>query len=98
MLCTQERAKAQLKYNMLQQIDGTSQNAEEIGRQMLTFGRRMSMAETFARIDGIEAADAQRVAEKVIWDQEIAMAAIGPNLKYVGDLNYLRRGTYWNRL
>jgi len=93
-----ERAKAQLKYNMLQQTDGTSQNAEEIGRQMLTFGRRMSLAETFARIDGISSADVQRVAEKVIWDQEVAFAGVGPNLKYVGDLNTLRRGTYWNRL
>ena len=65
---------------------------------MLTFGRRMSLAETFARIEGIDAADVQRVAEKVIWDQEVAFAAIGPNLKYVGDLNALRRGTYWNRL
>jgi len=94
----QERGKSQLKYNMLQQIDGTSQNAEEIGRQLLTFGRRMTLAETFARIDGIEAADVQRVAEKVIWDQEVSLAAIGPNLKYVPDLNALRRGTYWNRL
>ncbi|KAL1519473.1 hypothetical protein AB1Y20_022992 [Prymnesium parvum] len=93
-----ERAKRQLKYNMLQQVDGTSQNAEEIGRQMLTFGRRMSMAETFARIDGIDAENLQRVAEKVIWDQEVAFAAIGPNLKYTGDLNALRRGTYWNRM
>jgi len=93
-----ERGKSQLKYNMLQQIDGTSQNAEEIGRQLLTFGRRMTLAETFARIDGIEAADVQRVAEKVIWDQEVSLAAIGPNLKYVPDLNALRRGTYWNRL
>jgi len=92
------RAKSQLKYNILQQVDGTSQNAEEIGRQMLTFGRRMSLAETFARIEGIDAADVQRVAEKVIWDQEVAFAAVGPNLKYVGDLNALRRGTYWNRL
>ena len=66
--------------------------------QMLTFGRRMSLAETFARIDGIEAADVQRVAEKVIWDQEVAMAAVGPNLKYVMDLNGLRRGTFWNRM
>jgi len=92
------RAKSQLKYNILQQVDGTSQNAEEIGRQMLTFGRRMSLAETFARIDGIESGDVARVAEKVIWDQEVAFAGIGPNLKYVGDLNYLRRGTFWNRL
>ena len=51
---------------MLTQMDGTSPNAEEIGRQMLAFGRRMSLAETFARIDAIESDDVTRVAEKVI--------------------------------
>jgi processing peptidase subunit beta len=91
-------AKAQLKYNMMMQMDGTSPNAEEIGRQMLAYGRRMSLAETFARIDAIEADDVTRVAEKVIWDQEVSFAAIGPNLKYAFDINALRRGTYWNRL
>ena len=91
-------AKAQLKLNMLAQMDGTSPNAEEIGRQMLAYGRRMSLAETFARIDAIEAEDVQRVSEKVIWDQEIAFAGMGPNLKYVFDVNGLRRGTFWNRL
>ena len=91
-------AKAQLKYNMLMQMDGTSPNAEEIGRQMLVYGRRISLAETFARIDAIEADDVQRVAEKVIWDQEVAFAGMGPNLKYVYDINGLRRGTFWNRL
>jgi len=91
-------AKAQLKYNMLMQMDGTSPNAEEIGRQMLAYGRRMSLAETFARIDAIEPEDVTRVAEKVIWDQEVAFAGMGPNLKYVFDINGLRRGTFWNRL
>jgi len=91
------RGKAQLKFNMLQQMDGTSANAEEIGRQLITFGRRMSLAETFARIDDITPADVKRVAEKLIWDQEVAFAAVGANLKYIGDLNALRRGTYWNR-
>ena len=94
----QVRAKMQLKYNILQQMDGTSPTAEEIGRQMITFGRRMNLAETFARIDAIEPADVQRVAEAIIWDQEVAFAGLGPNLKTVGDLNHLRRGTYWNRL
>ena len=97
-LYVQARAKMQLKYNILQQMDGTSPSAEEIGRQMITFGRRMNLAETFARIDAIEPADVQRVAESIIWDQEVAFAAIGPGLKQVGDLNHLRRGTYWNRL
>jgi len=91
-------AKAMLKYNMMMQMDGTSPNAEEIGRQMLAYGRRMSLAETFARIDAIEPDDVTRVAEKVIWDQEVAFAAMGPNLKYAYDINGLRRGTYWNRL
>ena len=79
-------------------LDGTSPNAEDIGRQMLAYGRRMSLAETFARIDAIEPADVTRVSEKVIWDQEIAFAGQGPNLKYVFDINGLRRGTFWNRL
>ena len=91
-------AKAQLKLNVLAQMDGTSPTAEEIGRQMLTFGRRMNLAETFARIDAIEPADVARVSEAIIWDQEVAFAAMGPNLKTVGDMNHLRRGTYWNRL
>jgi len=91
-------AKAGLKFNMMMQMDGTSPNAEDIGRQMLAYGRRMSLAETFARIDAIEPGDVAGVAEKVIWDQEVSFAAIGPNLKYVYDINGLRRGTFWNRL
>jgi len=83
---------------MMMQMDGTSPNAEDIGRQMLAYGRRMSLAETFARIDAIEPGDVAGVAEKVIWDQEVSFAAIGPNLKYVYDINGLRRGTFWNRL
>ena len=50
------------------------------------------------RIDAIEPADVARVSEAIIWDQEVAFAAMGPNLKTVGDMNHLRRGTYWNRL
>ena len=80
------------------QMDGTSPLAEDIGRQLITFGRRMNIAETFARIDNIDHADLKRVAEKVIWDQEVAFAAVGSGLKYVPDINGLRRGTYWNRL
>ena len=93
----QARGKDQLKFNMLQQMDGTSQTAEEVGRQILTLGRRMNLAETFERIDAIEGSDLRRVAENIIWDQEVSFAAVGSNLKYIGDINTLRQGTFWNR-
>jgi processing peptidase subunit beta len=91
------RGKDQLKFNMLQQMDGTSPTAEEIGRQLLTLGRRMNLAETFERIDAIEVSDVSRVAENIIWDQEVSFAAVGSKLKYIGDINSLRSGTFWNR-
>ena len=39
------RAKSQLKANMLMMLDGTAPTCEEIGRQLLTYGRRISPAE-----------------------------------------------------
>eukprot|EP01035_Chromulina_nebulosa_P019623 gene19623-25533_t len=42
-----ERAKVQLKANLLTQLDNFSSITEDIGRQILTYGRRVSTAETF---------------------------------------------------
>ena len=49
-----ERAKTQLKMNVLSQLDGSTAICEDIGRQVLTYGRRMTPAEIFARIDAID--------------------------------------------
>jgi processing peptidase subunit beta len=40
-----ERAKAQLKASILLSLDGTTAVAEDIGRQIVTTGRRMSRGE-----------------------------------------------------
>jgi len=91
-----DRAKTQLKANMLMNLDSFSQTAEDIGRQMLTYGRRMSPAETFARIDALSTEDVKATANKFINDEDHALAAIGPIFE-LPDYNWIRRRSFWQR-
>jgi len=52
-----ERAKTQLKANILCQLDSLAHVAEEIGRQILTYQRRMPISEVLARIDAVTVSD-----------------------------------------
>ncbi|KNA21598.1 hypothetical protein SOVF_041760 [Spinacia oleracea] len=90
------RACNQLKSSLLLHIDGTSPVAEDIGRQLLTYGRRIPYAELFARIDAVDASTVKRVANRFIFDKDIAIAAMGP-VRKLPDYNWFRRRTYWNR-
>lgn len=91
-----ERAKNQLKACMLMQLDGSSAIAEDIGRQLLTYNRRLTPAETFARIDAVDAAAVRKTADEVINDKDHALAALGP-IHELPDYNYIRRRSYWLR-
>lgn len=90
------RARNQLKSSLQLHIDGTSPTAEDIGRQLLTYGRRIPAAELFARIDAVDASTVKRVANRFIFDQDIAIAAMGP-IGRLPDYNWFRRRTYMNR-
>jgi hypothetical protein len=57
-----ERAKAQLKASLLLGLDGTTAIAEDIGRQLVTAGKRYTPQEIQAAIDSIGVQDIQRVA------------------------------------
>lgn len=72
-----ERAKAQLRASMLLTLDNTNAIFEDIGRQMTTTGRRMTPAEINDSISKITPNDIKRVAQKKIWDQDIAISAFG---------------------
>ncbi|XAR65262.1 Ubiquinol--cytochrome-c reductase [Bertholletia excelsa] len=90
------RARNQLKSSLLLHIDGTSSAAEDIGRQLITYGRRIPLAELFARIDAVDASTVKRVANRFIFDKDIAIAAMGP-IQGLPDYNRFRRWTYWLR-
>ncbi|KAG5527622.1 hypothetical protein RHGRI_028519 [Rhododendron griersonianum] len=90
------RARNQLKSSLMLHIDGTSPVAEDIGRQLLTYGRRIPFAELFARIDAVDASTIKRVANRFIFDQDVAIAAMGP-IQSLPDYNWFRRRTYWLR-
>ena len=72
-----ERAKAQLKASILLSLDGTTAVAEDIGRQIVTTGRRMTPGEIERLIDHVTEKDVMDFANRKLWDQDIAVSAVG---------------------
>lgn len=89
-----ERARTQLKATMLAHLDSSANICEDIGRQMLTYNRRLTPAEIFARIDAVDATAVKAAANKFISDQDCAVAASGP-IYELPDYNWIRRRMYW---
>jgi processing peptidase subunit beta len=89
-------AKNQLAQNMLGQLDGSHTICEDIGRQMLTYGRRMHPTEVLARIEAIDENAVTQTAMRYFYDRDFALAAVGPCFE-LPDYNWLRRRTYWLR-
>ena len=67
-----ERAKSQLKASLLLTLDGTTAVAEDIGRQLVTTGRRMTPQQIESAVDAVSVEDIQRVAKKYIWDRDVS--------------------------
>merc|ERR1712013_334629 len=76
------RAKDVLKTNFLLQVDGSTPICEDIGRQMITYGRRMPLPEFNYRVDMIDLGVFKNICAKYIFGGLPAITAIGP----VGEL------------
>jgi processing peptidase subunit beta len=73
-----QRAKNQLKSTLLFALDGTHAIAEDIGRQLLTFGRRMTPYEIVKRIDAVDGEKLKAVANEYLYDRDPVLVSIGP--------------------
>ena len=97
LYCQVERAKNLLRTNMLLQLDGTTAICEDIGRQMLCYGRRIPQAELEARIEAVDAALVKDVCFRYIYDKCPVVAAVGP-IENLPAYNRIRSGMYWIRV
>ncbi|KAJ2492471.1 Mitochondrial-processing peptidase subunit beta [Coemansia sp. RSA 2050] len=91
-----ERAKQQLKASLLLNLDGTTAVAEDIGRQILTHGKRMEPAEVAAAVDAIDASAVRKVAYERLWDQEVAAVGVG-SIQGMPDYMRIRSAMSWMR-
>lgn len=82
-----ERAKAQLKASILLSLDGTTATAEDIGRQIITTGRRLAPEEVERVVGAITEKDVMEFAQRKLWDRDIAISAVG---QIEGLLDYSR--------
>jgi processing peptidase subunit beta len=73
-----ERAKNLLRTNMMLMLDGSTPICEDIGRQMLCYGRRLPLSELEARINAVDAKMVRDVCTKYIYDKDPAIASVGP--------------------
>ncbi|EPE24631.1 LuxS/MPP-like metallohydrolase [Glarea lozoyensis ATCC 20868] len=84
-----ERAKAQLKASILLSLDGTTAVAEDIGRQIITTGRRMGPEEIERVVGAITEKDVMSFAQRKLWDQDVAVSAVG-SIEGLLDYNRIR--------
>jgi len=89
-------AKNQLKMNMLTHLDGTTVVCEDIGRQLLTYGRRIHPVEVLARIDAVDKHAVKRAANRFFFDRDHALAAIGP-IWELPDYTWIRGRSHFAR-
>lgn len=76
------RSRAQLKASILMSLESSSSRCEQLARQMLVFGRPMSVEEVVNHIEAVDIAAIERVARR-IFATPPTLASLGPVSKLV---------------
>jgi mitochondrial-processing peptidase subunit beta len=93
-----QRAKNTLKTSILNQYaeGGMSYACEEIGRQVLSYGRRMPVDELLTRIEQVTAKQVRDVCFSYIYNRDPSLGSFGP-VEGLTDYLRMRGNMYWLR-
>jgi predicted Zn-dependent peptidase len=72
------RAKTQHKSGMKMALESSMSRCEQLGRQMLIYGRPIPIPEIMAKIDAVDTNAIRRVATRIVGSGPPTVAAIGP--------------------
>jgi predicted Zn-dependent peptidase len=71
------RAKDQLKGNILMGLESSNSRMANLARQEMYFGQFFSSEEIIARVEAVEAAQVQRMAQQLFDPERIAVTLLG---------------------
>ncbi|KAI5962009.1 MAS1 [Candida theae] len=86
-----ERSKSQLKASLLLALDDSTAIAEDIGRQVVNTGFRLSPEEVFSRVESISKDDVVNWANYRLRNKPVALAAVG-NVETLPKLAEIHKG------
>jgi len=87
------RAKNLLKTKLLLGLDGSTPVCDDIGRQLLSFGRRIPLHELNGRIDAVDAKTVMAAMKQFVYNHCPAIAAYGP-IEQLREYNRTRSRMY----
>lgn len=81
-----ERAKNQMKGQLVLGLESTSNRMTRLGRSLLSRGRVQTVDEVMAKVTSVTLASVNELAERLLDSQGVALAAIGPDLERLTDI------------
>jgi predicted Zn-dependent peptidase len=72
-----ERARAQIKAGLLMGLESTTNRCEQLARQMLAYGRPITMEEMVQKVEAVTTDDMTRLARRLV-ETPMTLASLGP--------------------
>lgn len=72
------RARTQMKAGLLMSLESTTSRMEQLGRQMMIFGRPVPHSEIMEKIDQVDDVAVIRYMDRMLSDNKLSLAAVGP--------------------